>query len=116
MELMSKKMDAGEMRVEKARRTDKEATDIRDAERAGREQKTARLRALRVAKQNAIGEEVDIALKKLGAKTPRSGSNEPAELYQALRKQGAKTDLLGVISHWRDKGVIFHGIGTPFEG
>jgi hypothetical protein len=50
-----------------------------------------------------IGDEVDRALKKLGAKVPRTGSNEPAELYDALRKHCAKSDLLGIVEHWRDK-------------
>jgi hypothetical protein len=57
-----------------------------------------------MAKETAIGDEVDLALKKLGATTPRTGSNEPADLYDALRREGAKPDLLGVIRHWRDKG------------
>ena len=92
------------MRDEKARRTHREATAIMDAERAAREKKTARLLALRVAKETAIGDEIDLALKKLGAKTRRTGSNEPADLYDALRKQGARPDLLGVIRHWCEKG------------
>ena len=52
----------------------------------------------------AIGDEVDRALKKLGAEMPRTGISEPADLYDALRKNGAKSELLGIIRHWRDKG------------
>ena len=36
----------------------------------------------------AIGDEVDRALKKLGAEMPRTGISEPADLYDALRKNG----------------------------
>jgi len=54
--------------------------------------------------KSAIGDEVDRALKKLGAKVQRTGGDEPAELYDALRRHGAKPDLLGIIKHWRHKG------------
>ena len=52
----------------------------------------------------AIADEVDRALKKLGAEMPRNAGDEPADLYDALRKHGAKSELLGIIRHWRDKG------------
>ncbi|MDW6026521.1 hypothetical protein SAZ10_32650 [Mesorhizobium sp. BAC0120] len=52
----------------------------------------------------AIGDEVARALKKLGAEMPHAGGNEPDDLYDALRKHGAKSELLGIIRHWRDKG------------
>jgi hypothetical protein len=35
---------------------------------------------------------------------PRTNGNEPAALYDVLRKHGAKSDLLGIVEHWRDKG------------
>jgi len=54
--------------------------------------------------KTAIGDEVDRALTKLGAKMPHAGSNEPAELYDVLRRHGANSNLLGIIRHWRDKG------------
>jgi hypothetical protein len=50
-----------------------------------------------------IGDEVDRALKKLGAKRPRTGSDDPAEIYDALSKQGAEPELLQIVRHWRDK-------------
>jgi hypothetical protein len=51
----------------------------------------------------AIGDEVDRALKKLGATMPRAGSNEPGEIYDALRKHGAESGLLQIVEHWRHK-------------
>ena len=51
-----------------------------------------------------IGDEVDRALKKLGAEMRRNAGDEPADLYDALRKHGAKSELLEIIRHWRDKG------------
>ena len=51
-----------------------------------------------------IGDEVDRALKKLGAEIPRTSGNEPAALHDVLREHGAKSDLLGIVKHWRDKG------------
>ena len=54
--------------------------------------------------KTAIGDEVDRALQELGVETPRTGGNEAADLYEALQTHGVKSELLGIIRHWRDKG------------
>ena len=54
--------------------------------------------------KTASGDEVDRALKKFGATMPRTGGNEPGEIYDALRKHGAEPDLLQIVEHWRHKG------------
>ena len=51
-----------------------------------------------------IVDEVDRALKRLGAEIPRTNGNEAAALHDVLRKHGAKSDLLGIVAHWRDQG------------
>ena len=67
-------------------------------------EKSPRQHPVELTIKTAIGDEVDRALKKLGRVMPRTGSNEPAELYDALRKYGVKSEMLGIIGHWRDKG------------
>ena len=67
-------------------------------------EKSPRLHPVEPTIKTEIGEEVDRALKKLGAEMPRAGGNEPGELYDALRKHGVQSELLGIIGHWRDKG------------
>ena len=55
--------------------------------------------------KTSIVDECDRALKKLSAKPDlisRSERNGPAELYEALRKHGAKSDLLKIVGSWRD--------------
>jgi hypothetical protein len=66
-------------------------------------EKTPNGRPVESANNAAIGDEVDRALKKLGAPMPRTGSNDPSEIYDALRRHGAESDLLRIVEHWRDK-------------
>ena len=54
--------------------------------------------------RTAITEECNRALKKLSTKPELlpTGSTGPDELYEALRKHGAKSDLLKIAERWRE--------------
>jgi hypothetical protein len=76
-------------------------------------EKTPNGRPVESAINAAIGDEVDRALKKLGAPMPRTGSNDPSEIYDALRRHGAGSLSIGAIRGTVSRHSTNFGAGTP---